>query len=233
MPLASDPASLQFAADALPWQRSLRWRAPLRDRRLLLLGGLLALLVTILEVVGFAVGMKPLRRLPEPDRSIQVVLIEPEPPPPPAPPEPEPPEILRRASRIQVDTPKVRTTPPPPREGASDPSNARIGSAGVAPLQLFNPDGSVRLGGGGAAISAPARPGTEREAAKARWAQIEKRGNPLDCKKTRFGRAFSSDQNLGDEVAGKYLKWIGLADGAAIGDRRRQRAEAGGCEDAE
>lgn len=230
-PLAADPGSLRFAADALPWQRSLRWAAPLRDRRLLALGGLLALLVTLLEVVGFAVGMKPLRLAPPQDRTIQVVLIEPEPPPPPAPPEPEPPEILRRASRIRVDTPKVRTTPPPPRADASSQGNARIGSAGVAPPQLFNADGSIRLGGNGT-LAAPPPPRNPQEAARARWAEIEKRGNPLDCRKTRFAGAFDADQSAGDKVASKYLKWIGLADPEAIGRRRQQRADSGGCEPA-
>ncbi|MEO6690490.1 MAG: hypothetical protein ABIS07_08730, partial [Dokdonella sp.] len=69
-----------------------------------------------------------------------------------------------------------------------------------------------------------------QEAAKARWAQIEKRGNPIDCKKTRFAGAFAPDVSLGDKVAGKYLKWVGLADPEAIRHRAEKRAEAGGCE---
>lgn len=231
--LASDPGSLRFVADGLPWQRSLRWTRPLRDRRLLALAGMLAFMVTLLELAGFALGMKPLRTLPRIDNTIQVVLIEPEPPAPPAPPEPEPPEIVRRASRIAIDTPTVRTKTPPPERTEANESNARIGSAGVAAPQLFNPDGSVRLGGSGAIAPPSAKPENPREAAKARWAEIEKRGNPLDCKKTRFAQAFKKDESLGDEVAGKYLKWIGLADGEAIAHRRRQRAESGGCEPAE
>lgn len=231
-PSLSEPASLRFAADGLPWQRSLRWTRPLRDRRAIAFCGVLALLVVVLELVGFALGMKPLRPLPRAG-TIQVVLIEPEPPPPPAPPEPEPPEIVRRASRIAIDTPQVRTkTPPPERTEAGEP-NARIGSAGVAAPQLFNPDGSIRLGGSGVVAPPSPKPENPQEAAKARWAQIEKRGNPLDCKKTRFAGAFQPDMDLGDKVASRYLKWIGLADGEAIAHRRRQRADSGGCEPAE
>jgi hypothetical protein len=38
--------------------------------------------------------------------------------------------------------------------------------------------------------------------------------------------------SLGDKVAGKYLKWVGLADSQAIGHRAEKRAESGGCEPA-
>ena len=227
------PAELRFRTDRLPWQRSLRWDRPVRDRRLLLFGAVLALAITLLELVGFGLGMKPYRHLPKRDSAIHVVLIEPEPPPPPPPPEPEPPEIVRRASRIAIEPPKVRTTPPPPRPAEQSEANARIGSSGVAAPQLFNPDGSVRLGDGGAVVAPPSRPENPREAAKARWAEIEKRGNPLDCKKTRFANAFRKDESVGDQVAGKYLKWIGLADPEAIAHRRQQRAASGGCDPAQ
>ncbi|MBN8480419.1 MAG: hypothetical protein J0L88_02390 [Xanthomonadales bacterium] len=72
-----------------------------------------------------------------------------------------------------------------------------------------------------------------QEAAKARWAEIERRGeNPLDCERTRFAGAFRPDMSVGDAVASKYLSWIGLADPEAIAERARQRAEraAAGCD---
>ena len=78
--------------------------------------------------------------------------------------------------------------------------------------------------------AAPANP---QEAAKQRWAEIEKRGdNPLDCKRTRFAKAFARDESVGDEVSRKYLKWIGLGDGEAIEHRAQQRAQRAeeGCE---
>ncbi|NCT69006.1 MAG: hypothetical protein GXC76_15370 [Rhodanobacteraceae bacterium] len=93
---------------------------------------------------------------------------------------------------------------------------------------MFNPDGSIRLGGG--APTLPKAPTNPREAAKARWAEIEARGNPLDCQKTRFAQAFAPDESAGTGVARKYLKWIGLADPEVIAREHARRAEAGGCE---
>lgn len=233
-----DVAALHFEADRLPWQRSLRWIEPPRDRRKWGLGLLFALLITVLELVGFATGMRSLRMQPPPqhvNEVVQVILLDPEllllPPP-----EPEPPAFVRRPSRIAIAPPKVVNTPPPPH--AVEQSNAmsgRLGSAGTAvPVpQLFNPDGSIRLGTGTAIIAPPAEPKNQRQAAAARWAQIETRGNPLGCKKTRFSKAFAPDISVGDKIAGKYLKWVGLADPEAIAHRAQQRADSGGCDPAQ
>jgi hypothetical protein len=236
-PSLLEAAELHFETDRLPWQRSLRWARPPRDRRKWALGLLFAALVTVLELVGFANGMRSMRMQPPPPHAnevVQVILLEPELLPPP-PPEPEPPAFVKRPSRIAIAPPKVASTPPPAH--AVEPSNemsGRIGAAGsVAPVpQLFNPDGSIRLGAGSAVVAPPPAPKNQQEAAKARWAEIEKRGNPIDCKKTRFAKAFTPDLSLGDK-AGKYLKWVGLADPEAIAHRAQQRAESGGCEPAE
>ena len=69
-----------------------------------------------------------------------------------------------------------------------------------------------------------------------RWAEIETRGeNPLDCQRTRFAAAFRRDESVGDEVARKYLSWIGLADRAGIAERAQQREgrAADGCDPAD
>lgn len=237
--LLDAPGSLRLASDGLPWQRSLRWEKPTRNRRVFWLGFAFAFFVTVLELGGFALGMRSYhsthyRRATAP-QVITVQLIEPPGEVPPPPPEPEPP-IVVRASRVAIAPPQVRQTPPPPRpEEDTDAMRARIGSGAAAPaLKLFNADGSVRVGSGDAPIQAPPdkKPKTEREAAKQRWAQIEERGNPLDCKKTRFAGAFAPDMSIGDKVASKYLKWVGLADGQAIAHRAQKRAESGGCEPA-
>lgn len=232
------PGSLRLASDALPWQRSLRWGEVERNPRRIWFGVLLATFITVLELGGFAAGMHSYRtahfRRATTPQLIQVSLIEP-PSQVPPPPEPEPP-IVVRASRIAVEPPKVKMTLPPPRpEEASDEMRARLGAGAVAAPQLFNADGSVRISGAGAPIQAPMqpKPRTEREAAQQRWAQIEERGNPLDCHKTRFSGAFAPDLSVGDKVASKYLKWIGLADPQAIARRAQQRAESGGCEPAQ
>jgi len=232
-PTLAEPGRLRFATDRLPWQRSLRWEKPQRDRRLLWLGGSVAFLVTLFEIVGFGLGMRSWHSPPRAPQVISVVLIEPESALPPPPPEPEPP-IVARPSRVKIALPEVKPQPPPPLNASddSDAMHARMGEGGaVAAPQLFNPDGSVRIGGNGLP-KLPVAPKTEREAAQARWAQIETRGNPLDCKKTRFAGAFAPDVSLGDKVAGKYLKWVGLADPEAIRRRAEQRAESGGCEPA-
>ena len=107
---------------------------------------------------------------------------------------------------------------------------ARMGASGAAAPQLFNADGSIKLG----TTPQPARqPVNPQEAAKQRWAEMEQRGeNPLNCKRTRFARAFKRDQSLGDEVSSKYLKWIGLGDGEAIEHRAQQREQRAdeGCD---
>jgi len=230
---------LQFAADRLPWQRSLRWEEPPRNRRRLLLGLLFALLVTVLELGGFALGMRSYRIHPQAPRAarqeMQIVRIEAITETPPPPPEPEPPPFVRRPSRIAVTPPQVRTTPPPPHPAEdSSAMRARIGGAAAAPApppRLFNPDGSIRLGDA-PALEPPPPPRNALEAGRADWAQIEKRANPLDCRKTRFGQAFAPDESAGSKVARKYLKWIGLADPEAIAHEQARRAEAAGCDPA-
>jgi hypothetical protein len=230
-------ASLQFANDRLPWQRSLRWEKPPRGGRRLLLGLLFALLVTVLELGGFALGMRSYRTHPPAPRvaqPMQIVRIEAITETPPPPPEPEPPPFVRRPSKIAIAPPEVHTTPPPASQAEdSNAMRARIGGAAAATPapapQLFNPDGSIRLGSA-PVLAPPAAPKNTFEAGKARWAEIEKRGNPIDCHKTRFAQAFAPDESAGDKVARKYLKWIGLSDGEAIAHRNAQRAEAGGCE---
>jgi hypothetical protein len=232
-PSLHEAGRLRLASDRLPWQRSLRWEPPPRDRRLLLIGFLIAIAFTAIELAGFGLGMRrQIARETQPPRpqTIEVVLIEP-PQPAPVPPEPVPPPFERHPSRVRVEAPKVELSPPPrPAEEDTDAMRARIGESGAP--QLFNPDGSIRLA---TPPVAPKPSSNPQEAAKQRWAEIEKRGdNPLDCKQTRFARAFKPDMSLGDEVSSKYLKWIGLGDPEAIRHRAEKRAEraAEGCDPA-
>jgi hypothetical protein len=232
-PLLRDAARLRFASDRLPWQRSLRWRPPPRDRRLILLGILVAIAFTVVELVGFGLGMREqIAREVRPPRpqTIEVVLVEP-PPQLAVPPEPEPPPFTPKPSKVRVEAPKVELPPSPvPAEEDTDAMRARIGESGAAAPRLFNPDGSIKLAPEAVAPRAPVNP---QEAARQRWAEIEKRGdNPLDCKRTRFAQAFKRDESVGDEVSRKYLKWIGLGDSEAIQHRAEQRAQraAEGCD---
>ncbi len=230
MQVENDAWLVPFPLAGWRWQRSLRWERVRTDRRVLVAGLVVAVLVTLLEWVGFGLGMRR-HDFDTNDRgAVQVELIAPSSPPLPIPPEPEPPEFQHHAHKVTVAPPTIRITPPPPTVGSeSREMQARIGSAGQPPpVQLFNPDGSVKLPKTAPHALGPANP---RDAGKARWAEIEKRGeNPLDCRRTRFAKAYAADQSIGDKVAGKYLKWIGLADAEAIkhsADQREQRAEEG------
>lgn len=232
VPSLLEPAALDFDSDRLPWQRSLRWGEPPRDRRRLALGLLAALLMTMLQLVGFGLGMRPYRLHPPASRPIQVMSIDYQ-PLLPIPPEPVPPQIVPRPSRIAIAPPRAKTPPPAPRPAEdSDAIRARIGSAGAAapPPQLFNPDGSIRVGG--ATPVAPVAPKTQREAALARWSSIEKGGrNLLDCRKSRLAKGYALDESVGSGVARKYLSWVGLYDPHDT-QKRAQRA-AQGCDPAE
>ena len=195
----------------------------------------LAVLTNLLWIVGLDHVMQPVS-LAEPDRGpIQVSIIDPDPefelPPEPL---PAPIEFRRPRSAIAIEPPVTKMTPPPLNASTSQETQARIGSAGEGNIRLFNKDGSLRLPDARTRIGAEeiANP---QEAGKARWAEIQKRGeNPLDCKRSKLAGAFRRDESLGDEVSRKYLKWIGLADGAGIAERaaKREQRAADGCDPA-
>jgi hypothetical protein len=230
---ASESARLRngFAGHTL--RRDRLWRAPAFERRVLQAFIAVAVLVNLLWIVGLDHVMQPIS-MAEPDRGpIQVSIIEPEPifelPPEP---QPAPIEFRQRKSAIAIEPPVTKMTPPPLNASTSQETQARIGSAGEGEIHLFNTDGSLRLPDAKTRIGAEAIANPE-EAGKARWAEIQKRGeNPLDCTRTKFAGAFRRDESLGDEVSRKYLKWIGLADGAGIAERaaKREQRAANGCD---
>lgn len=213
-------------------EREQQWRQPYIDKAKVrwLMAMVLALNVLLVGVLDR--GMRvPAWPLDGGQRAMQVSLIE----PPEAfavPPPPEPALFVRKPSAIQINPPQVKVKPPPSAPTTTTTTEARIGAAGTNGARLFNPDGSLKL------PEAPIRFGEEKianpqEAAKARWAEIEKRGeNPLDCTRTRFAQAFRTDQSLGDAVASKYLAYIGLANRASIEENARQREQraADGCD---
>ena len=230
-PSLLEPGTLDFDSDHHPWQRSLRWSEAPRDRRRFLLGLLAAVLATVLQLVGFGLGMRPYRLHAPPSRPIQVTLIDLV-TPLPIPPEPEPPQFVPRPSKIVIAPPQAKTPPPPSRPAEdSDAMRARIGSAGSAapPPQLFNPDGTIRVGD--ATPGAPDKPRTEREAALARWSDIQKGHNLLDCTKSRLATGYALDESVGSGIARKYLRWVGLYDPHDT-QKRAQRA-ARGCDPAQ
>jgi len=230
------PPDLHFASDGQPWQRSLRWAVAPRDRRRVWLGIFFAILITILELSGFTAAMRRLEYTAWHPSAIQVRILEKPLEASPIPPDPEPQATAHRPIDRSVVMPRggERLVPPASTE-PTDALGAPIDDAGsqIQRPTLFNQDGSIRLEAGASATVVPTKPTNPRDIAKARWAEIEKRGNPLGCRKTQFSRVYAPDEDAGDEVARKYLKWVGLADMEAIRHRQQRRAFSGGCEDSE
>lgn len=211
--------------------RERKWRAPHLERNAVIGLVVLAIAFTAVWIFGLERIMLAPALVDVRSKVIQVSVIEPvEWPAVPDPPQPA--VFERKPSRIVIAPPETRETPPPLQTAVDSTTSARIGSAGSVDVRLFNADGSLRMPQAKLRIG-PEPIANPQEAAKARWAELELRGeNPLDCERTRFASAFRTDQSVGDAVAGKYLKWIGLADPAAIAERARQRQQraADGCD---
>jgi hypothetical protein len=236
-PGSREPRHLRLASDRLPWQRSLRWKPPPRDRRLILLGLLIAILFTAVELVGFGIGMhRQIAHVVPPPRpqTITVELVEP-PEALPLPPEPEPPPLAPKLERkVRVEAPKIEQKPAPrAAEEDTGAMQAHIGESGAPAPRLFNPDGSIKLAP--ETLEPKKRELNQIDAGRKAWADMEKRGdNPLNCKRTRFAKAFKRDESLGDEVSRKYLKWIGLGDPEGIAERAQKKEQLAeeGCDPA-
>lgn len=228
-----------LGADALsglrlggPWQRSLRHEKEPLDWRKFALGSAIALMMTALELAGFNRGMQRHATDNSYRGAIVVDLIDATQPLDfTEPPLPEPEPLRSRPSKIRIETPKTSTKPSPvvAAEPDSEQMKARIGTAGSA-SKLFDPSGRVRIPDAAIKASAPVA-ATQQQRARANWKALKERGeNPLNCQQTRFAQAFRKDQSVGDAVAGKYLKYIGLANNAQIArnlEQRESRAEDG------
>jgi hypothetical protein len=94
----------------------------------------------------------------------------------------------------------------------------------VAPLQLFNRDGSIRL---------PVEPVPFASPKLQLSAELMQRGHNLQhCRQTRFASGYARDESVGDEIARKYLVWIGLynADFVERKAGQRQADAAAACD---
>ncbi len=123
-------------------------------------------------------------------------------------PEPDLPQPQRRTS------PRSHKLPTPPVTIRASHSDQPTAAAAAAPLQLFNRDGSVRLPD---APDDPSRP-FDADVAKGR----ELMGRGLDCEKPD---ALSTHESLGEEVARKYLSWIGMYNSFSAERRAELRDE--------
>lgn len=225
-----------FVGEAL--RRDRLWRSRHFARNTVIGLVALAILLNLVWIVGLEQVMQTIER-PQPDRGpIVVNIITPpdvfEIPPEPVP-EPVPAQFRSKPSAVRIEPPKTELTPPPLNTETSSSTQARIGSASDAPLKLFNADGSLRMPKATVRIG-PEKIENPQEAAKAQWADIQLRGeNPLDCQRTQFAGKFARDESVGDKVSRKYLKWIGLMDGAGIAERaaEKERRAADGCDPAQ
>jgi len=213
--------------------RDRRWRARAFERRTFMGMVAVAVLFNLVWILGLDRVMLSSFEENADRGPIQVSIIEPDPifeiPPEP---EPAPTEFKQRESAIVIEPPVAKITPPPLNAPDSNTTEARIGEAGAGGLKLFNADGSIHLPQAGSG-NGPETATNPIEAGKARWAEMQERGeNPLDCTRTRFAAAYAPDESLGDKVSRKYLKWIGLADPAVIAERAaaKQARAADGCD---
>ena len=232
---ATDSARLRNGYAGRMLRRDRLWRSPHLQRRTVIVLIVATIVLNLLWIVGLDQVMQPYTAR-EADRGPIVVniIVPPEEFEVPPEPQPQPVEFKRRPSAVRIEPPQTKLSPPPLTSESDSRTQARIGSAGEPALNLFNADGSLRMPKATTRIG-PKPIENPREAGKARWAEIENRGeNPLDCKRTRFASAFKRDESLGDKVSRKYLKWIGLADGAGIAERAAQREgrAAAGCDPA-
>jgi hypothetical protein len=154
------------------------------------------------------------------DTSIQVKMYSeapaerplPEPPPAPA----SRAQPARSVSRAMLSAP----SPAIPAPASSAPVSKTDASA-----QLFNPDGSIKL--------APAAALTQHEQGIERSRELMLRGhNILHCRQSRYAETYKADENLGDEIARKYLAEVGLySQYSAMKLANRQAAARADCDD--
>jgi hypothetical protein len=219
--LQSDTHSLSFASDRLPWQRSLRWERPSLDVRRIALGVLLGALATLLELVGFGVGMqwqiaREVRHAPV--SPVQVTLVEEQ--VLPMPPEPEAPAKVARPP-MQAVVPQRTSRPRVSSVPIETPQTS-------VPLQLFDPDGHLRL-----PESAPPAEGEVAFGAHpTQPAHAFARRNPLPYAPTYFEGAWvPGNESLGREVVRRttFSHTWRTPWGTQIGCAVSLLALAGGC----
>jgi hypothetical protein len=90
--------------------------------------------------------------------------------------------------------------------------------------KLFNPDGSIRI---------PSEPPLHARTPQQLSAELMQRGhNILHCRQSRFASGYKRDESVGDEIARKYLVWIGLynADFVERKAAQRQADAAAACD---
>jgi len=207
-----DPAAA--AAQRLPvelrarreWLHEIRWRRVGPPRHVwLILAAIFVLHFGMTLALREAMRPPPVKLVD--DTSVAVSLIEPPPLPEPVAHEPVASALAADQGGRAANAPAPPRLAPTAREVAPAAPNEQGSEAVVAtPVvpKLFNADGSLRL------------PETQKKRDPlapdlSAAAEMRARGhNVVRCQPTRFGSAFKPDESVGDEVARKYLSFIGL-----------------------
>ncbi|HSX61319.1 MAG TPA: hypothetical protein VLF18_14050 [Tahibacter sp.] len=230
-PPSVDPA--QIAARVLPLRRALlhelRWRPPDVNRRRVAIAIVVVLLAHLLIVLLVRDGMRMKPFADDRRDVLRVSLIERPPPPLPEA------STVRELPPMSVTAPPTgtaRNAPAPTRrEQAVRPVEAPAPSAGEsegvvatpAAPSLYNADGSLRVSPV-APVTEPLHP-LERDKLAAEE-MLQRGHNIVRCKRTRFARAYTPDESLGERAARKYGAYVGLYNPAVAQQAAKRAADA-------
>lgn len=201
------------------WREEIRRHAltqlacrPAKPPRFLRISALVFLLsVHAVLLIALRVGMH--RSPATNETAVEVRFLDADLPEPqlPVPSTPRPAAVTPRV------TARVIAAASPVAPAAAPPETA------VSP-QLFNPDGSIRV---------PPEPRLHAPTPQQISAELMQRGhNILRCRRTRFASGYKRDESVGDEIARKYLVWIGMynADFVERKAAQRQADAAAACD---
>jgi hypothetical protein len=214
-PRPPDPAVV--AARVLPLRRALlhelRWRPQDFSWRRVFAAVVVAILAHVLLALLVRDAMRPKPFVDDRRGVIRVSLIE---LPPPA----DLPPAAQELPPLAVQAPPsgtARNAPAPPRpeqgaRAAPAPVPSAEGLDGVVATpsapSLYNADGSLRIQAAPLEIDQPQTP---IERGKLAAEELRKRGhNVVRCKSTRFARAYTPAESLGEKAARKYGAYVGM-----------------------
>lgn len=184
----------------LPYVRLTQRVPPPRDRRGVWL--LLALVLLAHALLGWLAWRYLRPVLPHVEHgAITVTIIEPTPELPPPPPLVAPPQPLpgQPAAPVAPPAPPPRVHHQAPAKGAI---SATLESSKGKPLELYNPNGQIRL----APTSAPPASAPAWRAPEITGSHISSGKSPVPYKPTRFSKDFApTNQSLGAKTIGRAV----------------------------
>jgi hypothetical protein len=230
---AADVAALLPAelAARREWLRQRRWQKTGRNPWL----WLIVLAIVVVHLAWWKLlhdASRPQPLVEGAPAAVRVRLIDSVPAPavPPAPTELEPLVVTAPQAGIADNSPAPPRPAAPARPAVPAAAQAGTQEAVVATpaVRLYNPDGSLRL-----PSAAPSRRKDPMAAGFAAAAELRERGhNVVRCRSTRFAGAWKPDESVGDEVARKYLGFIGLYNPHSAAKTAERAADArSACDD--